>query len=78
MIWSPKRIAYYIDDPANVYAEYTPSTLNALNGAVCPSIRETDSFLSSTWRWAELAREPDRTTVFPAEVLVDYVRVYSY
>jgi beta-glucanase (GH16 family) len=79
MIWSPKRIAYYIDDPANVYAEYTPSTLNSLSGAVWPFDSGNGQFfilnLAVGGNWPG---NPDKTTLFPAEALVDYVRVYSY
>ena len=34
ILWSPKQVKYYVDDPKNVYATYTPSQLP--HGAIWP------------------------------------------
>ena len=79
MIWSPGKIEYYIDDPANVYASYTPTALNALNGAVWPfDSGNGQFFIMNLAVGGDWPGNPDKTTTFPAEMLVDYIRVYSY
>jgi beta-glucanase (GH16 family) len=34
MIWSPGSVSYYVDDPTQPYATYTPANLSNLSGAV--------------------------------------------
>lgn len=80
MIWKPGSVQFYIDNPANVYpaAPYTPSSLNGLSGAVWPFDSGQSSFIilnlaiGGSWPGS-----PDNTTKFPAEMLVDYVRIYT-
>jgi beta-glucanase (GH16 family) len=79
MIWSKNSVAYYVDDPTKPYVIYTnPSSLNGLTGAVWPFDGGDSAFLilnlaiGGDWPGA-----PDNTTVFPAELKVDYVRVYT-
>lgn len=78
MIWSPGNVQYYIDDPANIYASYTPASLNNLSGAVWPFDSGQSNFLivnlaiGGSW-----PGPPDQTTPFPSEMLVDYVRIYT-
>lgn len=76
MIWSKGQIQFYVDDPANIYATFTPT-----NGA----------FTASTWPFdagpqfvilnlavgGDWPGAPDATTVFPSEIQVDYVRIYT-
>jgi len=76
MIWKKGLVQYYVDTPSNVYATFTPGSLPA--GAVWPFDSAQGRFLilnlavGGSWPGA-----PDSSTVFPAEMLVDYVRVYT-
>jgi len=78
MIWSPSSVAYYIDDPNHPYATYTPANLVGLNGAIWPFDNGQSNFIllnlaiGGSW-----PGPPDNTTVFPQEMLVDYVRIYT-
>jgi beta-glucanase (GH16 family) len=84
MIWSPPgdgkpgSIAYYVDDPSQPYVTYTPESIRGFKGAVWPFDDGQGQFIilnlavGGDWPGA-----PDSTTKFPAEMLVDYVRVYA-
>lgn len=79
MIWSKNSVSYYVDDPTKPYVTYTnPSSLNGLTGAIWPFDGGDSAFLilnlavGGDWPGA-----PDSTTAFPAELKVDYVRVYT-
>ena len=78
MIWAPGSVKYYIDDPTQPYATFTPSSLNGLSGAVWPFDGGQGNFIilnlaiGGSW-----PGNPDSTTPFPSEMLVDYVRVYT-
>jgi beta-glucanase (GH16 family) len=78
MIWSPGKVEYYVDSPNNIYATYTPADLQGIAGAVWPFDSGGANFIllnlavGGDWPGA-----PDSTTVFPSEMLVDYVRVYA-
>ena len=78
MIWQPGSIQYYVDDPANIYATYTPASLESLSGAGWPFDSGNAQFLifdlavGGSW-----PGPPNSTTPFPSEMLVDYVRVYA-
>jgi beta-glucanase (GH16 family) len=74
MIWSPKSVNYYIDDPTNIYATYTPASLPA--GRIWPFEGGKQFFLLNVAIGGDWPGSPDATTVFPQEMLVDYVRVY--
>jgi beta-glucanase (GH16 family) len=78
MIWKSGSVQYYIDDPSNIYASFTPSSLTSLSGAVWPFDAGQSNFLimnlaiGGSW-----PGPPDQTTPFPSEMLVDYVRIYT-
>ena len=78
MIWSPGSVAYYVDDYTHPYVTYTPSSLTSLSGAVWPFDGGQSNFIilnlaiGGSWPGS-----PDNSTPFPAEMLVDYVRVYT-
>jgi beta-glucanase (GH16 family) len=78
MIWSPGKVQYYMDDPANIYASFTTSSLNSLPGAVWPFDAGQSNFiilnLAIGGGWPG---PPDSNTPFPSEMLVDYVRIYT-
>ncbi|QNI32382.1 glycoside hydrolase family 16 protein [Alloacidobacterium dinghuense] len=75
LIWSPKKIEYYVDDPANVYASFTPSSLP--EGAVWPFDDGKFFLLLNLAVGGDWPGLPDASSKFPQEMLVDYVRVYG-
>lgn len=78
MIWSPQSIKFYVDDPSNVYATFTPSSLSGQTGAVWPFDSNSGAYIllnlavGGTWPGS-----PNASTPFPSEMLVDYVHVYT-
>ncbi len=78
MIWSPGKVAYYIDDPAKPYATYTPSSLKGLAGAAWPfDAGQSNFILLNLAIGGDWPGPPNATTVFPSEFVVDYVRIYA-
>jgi len=75
IVWSPKEIEFYVDSPANVYATYTPANLP--RGGVWPFDAGKFFFILNVAVGGAWPGAPDSTTVFPQEMLVDYVRVYA-
>ena len=75
LIWSPKKIQYYVDDPANVYATFTPESLPA--GGVWPFDDGKYFLLLNLAVGGNWPGSPDASSKFPQEMLVDYVRVYA-
>ena len=76
MIWTPGSVQYSID--GNLYASFTPASLNGLAGATWPFDYGQSNFIilnlaiGGSW-----PGPPDNTTPFPSEMLVDYVRIYT-
>jgi beta-glucanase (GH16 family) len=78
MIWSPGSVAYYIDDPNNSYATFTPSSISTLPGAVWPfDAGQSNFILLNLAIGGDYPGSPDGTTVFPSQMLIDYVRIYT-
>jgi beta-glucanase (GH16 family) len=78
MIWSKGSVAYYVDDPTLPYVTYTTASLNALQGAQWPFDAGQSSFiLLNLAVGGDWPGSPNAGTPFPAEMLVDYVRVYT-
>lgn len=75
IVWAPKLIKFYVDNPKNVYATYTPKNLP--QGAVWPFDTGRFFFILNVAVGGAWPGAPDNTTVFPQEMLVDYVRVYG-
>jgi beta-glucanase (GH16 family) len=75
ILWSPKQVKYYVDDPKNVYATYTQSGLP--RGAVWPFDTGKFFFILNLAVGGYWPGSPDATSIFPQEMLVDYVRVYA-
>ena len=73
MIWSKGQIQYYIDQPTNVYATFTPAT----QPGTWPFDDGPQFILLNLAVGGKWPGPPNGTTVFPSEVLVDYVRIYS-
>jgi beta-glucanase (GH16 family) len=78
MIWSKGSVAYYVDNPAQPYVTYTTSSISGLSGAVWPFDGGQSNFIllnlavGGSW-----PGEPNGSTPFPSQMLVDYVRVYT-
>jgi len=73
MIWTKGRIQYYVDSPSNIYATFTPSTqTGAWPFDTGPQFILLNLAVGGTWPGS-----PDSTTVFPSQMVVDYVRIYS-
>jgi beta-glucanase (GH16 family) len=75
LIWSPGKIQYYVDDPAHPYASFTPADLPA--GAVWPFDDGRYFILLNLAIGGDWPGPPTAATRAPAEMLVDYVRVYQ-
>ncbi len=75
MIWSPGKIEYYIDDPSRPYAIYTPADLP--KGAIWPFDQRRFFLLLNLAVGGGWPGNPDESTAFPAEMLVDYVKVWE-
>jgi beta-glucanase (GH16 family) len=78
MIWSKGSVAYYVDDPTEPYITYTPSSIASLSNSVWPFDSGQSNFIilnlavGGSWPGS-----PNSSTPFPAQVLVDYVRIYT-
>ncbi len=79
MVWSKNTVAYYIDDPSTPYVTYTnPSSLNGLAGAVWPfDAGQSNFIIMNIAVGGDWPGNPDSTTAFPAEMKVDYIRLYT-
>jgi beta-glucanase (GH16 family) len=79
MIWKPGSMAYYVDDPTLPYVTYTnPASLNGLTGAIWPFDSGNSAFLLLNLAiGGDWPGNPNAATVFPASLLVDYVRFYA-
>ena len=79
MIWKPGSVAYYIDDPAHPYVTYTTADMAKFKDAVWPFDDGQSNFLLINLAvGGDWPHDPDASTPFPAEMQVDYVRIYSY
>jgi beta-glucanase (GH16 family) len=75
MMWSPGKVEYYVDSPSNIYASFTRASLPA--GATWPFDEGKYFFILNLAVGGVWPGNPDASTRFPAEMLVDYVRVYQ-
>jgi beta-glucanase (GH16 family) len=75
MIWSPGRVQYYVDDPTHPYASFTPADLPP--GSTWPFDKGRFYFLLNLAIGGSWPGPPNASTASPAEMLVDYVRVYQ-
>jgi beta-glucanase (GH16 family) len=74
IIWSPGLIQFYVDDPANIYFIHDASDLPEGGAWVFDHPFYLMMSLAVGGDWAG---DPDASTPTPADVLVDYVRVYK-
>lgn len=73
MIWSKEKVEYYIDDPSNIYATFTPANFPG----TWPFDQGPQFVILNLAVGGDWPGNPDATTVFPGEMTVDYVRVYT-
>ena len=73
MIWSKGKVEYYIDDPAKIYETFTPSN----TAGTWPFDQGPQFILLNLAVGGDWPGNVDATTVFPSEMLVDYVRIYA-
>jgi beta-glucanase (GH16 family) len=77
MIWSPGSVSYYVDDPAAPYATFTPASVSGFSGSVWPFDAGGNFILLNLAIGGNYPGSPLASTPFPAEILVDYVRIYA-
>jgi len=72
--WTPEKIEFYIDNPANPYYTYSPAVKNA---ATWPFDKPCYIILNTAvgGNWGGQKGVDD--TIFPQTYYIDYVRVYS-
>jgi len=79
MIWSPQQVQFFVDDPVtNIFATFTTNDVMKAGGQWVfdhPFFLVLNLAVGSTNSWSG---GPDATTPFPANMLVDYVRVYQW
>jgi beta-glucanase (GH16 family) len=73
MTWSKGQIEYYVDQPSNVYASFAHAT----QPGKWPFDDGPQFILLNLAVGGNWPGPPNATTVFPSELLVDYVRIYS-
>jgi beta-glucanase (GH16 family) len=67
-----------VDNPAQPYVTYTPSSIAGLGGSVWPYDSGQSNFIilnlavGGSWPGS-----PNSSTSFPAQMLVDYIRIYT-
>ena len=73
MIWTKGQIQYYVDNPSNIYATFTPSTQTGTwPFDAGPQFVILNLAVGGSWPGS-----PNAGTPFPSEMQVDYVRVYT-
>lgn len=77
MTWSKGSVSYYIDDPSAPYITYTASNLSGLSGAVWPFDAGGNFIVINLAVGGSWPGSPNASTTFPAQMLVDYVRIYT-
>ena len=76
MIWTKGQIQYYVDDPSNIYATYK-STDSAWSPTPWPFDQGPQFIILNLAIGGSWPGNPDATTVFPGDMQVDYVRIYT-
>ena len=71
MIWSKGQVQFYIDDPTMPYETFTPGT------GTWPFDSGPQFLLLNLAVGGNWPGNPATTTVFPSEMVVDYVRLYT-
>lgn len=77
MIWSKGSVAYYVDNPAQPYITYTPSSISGLQGSVWPFDSGPSFIILNLAVGGDYPGNPVLSTPFPSSMLVDYVHIYT-
>ncbi len=78
MTWTKGTVSYYVDDPGHPYVTYTKENIKGLSGAVWPfDAGQSNFILLNLAIGGDWPGSPDAATRLPAEMLVDYVRIYA-
>jgi beta-glucanase (GH16 family) len=77
MIWNKGSISYYVDDPSTPYATFTPSSLSNLSGSAWPFDNGPAFLILNLAVGGSWPGAPDSSTQFPAQMVVQYVHIYS-
>lgn len=78
MIWKKGSVAFYVDDPLHPYVTYSTADVSKLPGAAWPfDAGQSNFFILNLAVGGDWPGPPNASTSFPAEMLVDYVRVYT-
>lgn len=73
MIWSKGQVEYYVDDPSNVYATFTPANFPG----TWPFDQGPQFVILNLAVGGDWPGNVNGTTVFPGDMQVDYVRIYT-
>ena len=73
MIWSKGQVQYYVDDPTNVYSTFTPANFPG----TWPFDQGPQFILLNLAVGGDWPGNVNGTTVFPGDMQVDYVRIYT-
>ncbi len=73
MIWSKGQVVYYVDDPTNVYATFTPANFPG----TWPFDQGPQFIILNLAVGGSWPGNVDGTTVIPGDMQVDYVRIYT-
>ena len=73
MIWTKGQIEFYVDSPSNVYATFTPANFPG----TWPFDEGPQFILLNLAVGGDWPGAPNASTKFPAEMQVDYVRIYA-
>jgi len=73
MIWTKGQIQFYIDDPSSPYETFTPTT----QGGTWPFDQGPQFIILNLAVGGSWPGNVDGTTVFPGDMQVDYVRIYT-
>ena len=73
MIWNKQQIQFYVDDPTKPYATFTPANFPG----TWPFDQGPQFIILNLAIGGDWPGSPDSTTVFPGDMQVDYVRIYT-
>ena len=74
MIWTKGQVQYYVDSPNNIYETFTPTNPG---GGTWPFDQGPQFILLNLAVGGSWPGNPNSTTVFPSQMVVDYVRIYA-
>ena len=77
MIWKPGSVAYYVDDPSNPYATFTPASIASLPGSAWPFDSGPSFLILNLAVGGDWPGAPTASTAFPAQIVVDFIRIYA-